>query len=159
MRLVLISLLLLPLAEIAAFVLIGRMIGVLAVLGLTVASGVVGIMLLRIQGADTLRKLTEESRAGRDAGRALVHAALIVVAAFLLIIPGFITDIVGLLLFIPLVRDFVWSIAKPRVVIVRTPSAEFSDGSHPSTHKEKGAGQVIDLEPEDFERRGGGDQA
>lgn len=153
MRLVLMSFLLLPLAEIAGFVMVGRMIGVFPVLVLTIAGVLLGIILLRVQGADTLRKLAEESRAGRDASRPLVHAALIVVAAILLIIPGFITDIFGLLLFLPPVRDFVWSLARPRMVVVRTQRTGYSSHTGPASEPPRTDGKVIDLEPEDY--RGG----
>lgn len=154
MRLPLLFILFLPLAEIAGFVVVGRMIGVLPVLGLVLAGGVIGLFLLRLQGADALRKLTAESRAGRDAGRSLVHAALIVVAAFLLIVPGFISDIFGLLLFVPFVRDFVWSIAKPRVTVFGGGPGFSSRGPDGGPTPDRGrGGQVIDLDPQDFERR------
>lgn len=154
MRLPLLFILFLPLAEIAGFVVVGRMLGVLPVLGLTLGSAVIGLFLLRIQGADALRKLTAESRAGRDAGRSLVHAALIVVAAFLLIIPGFISDIFGLLLFLPFVRDLVWSVAKPRVTVFGGGSGFSSHGPDTGAAPERGrSSQVIDLDPQDFERR------
>ncbi|SMC89278.1 FxsA family protein [Rhizobium sp. RU36D] len=151
MRLVLLSFLLLPLAEIAGFVLVGRLIGVLPVLLLTVAGVFLGIVLLRMQGAETLRKLAAESRAGRDASRPLVHAALIVVAAILLIIPGFLTDILGLLLFLPPVRDFVWSLVRPRIVVVRTERGGFSTGPEQPSEPTRSQGKVIDLEPEDYQ--------
>src|SRR4051812_33672666 len=100
MRPFLIPLLLLgwPLAEITGFVLVGRAIGVWSTLGLVIGSAVLGGILLRSQGTQLLRQISQEGREGRMPGRALVNGAMIVVAGILLLLPGFITDILGLLL-------------------------------------------------------------
>ncbi|TIT49164.1 MAG: membrane protein FxsA, partial [Mesorhizobium sp.] len=91
-------LLALPLLEIAGFVVVGREVGALATVGL-----------VRHQGFGVMARIRAEMAAGHDPSRQLAHGAMIVVAAVLLIIPGFITDIIGLLLFLPPVRDFAWS--------------------------------------------------
>lgn len=147
MRLPLAILLLLPLAEIAAFVVVGKYLGVLATLGLTVLASMAGLVLLRVQGAGVLRRLQTESQKGTHPAREIVHGAMIVIAAFLLIIPGFITDVVGVLLFVPLVRDFAWSLVKPHVTVMR--ESRFSYRSSP-----KGPAAprptVIDLDEEDY---------
>jgi UPF0716 protein FxsA len=70
---------------------------------------------------------------------------MLVFAAFLLIIPGFITDIIGLLLFIPAVRDFGWRCISDRVVVVD--SGERRRG-RPDTSRIKD--RVIELDPEDY---------
>ena len=105
MRLPLVIFLLAPLIEIASFIIVGQAIGVLPTLGLIILSAVVGVALLRFQGAGILRRLQSEAQRGVDPGRELVHAALLVVAAFLLIVPGFFGDIIGILLFLPFIRD------------------------------------------------------
>lgn len=147
MRMPLTILLLLPLAEIAAFVVIGRYVGVLATLGLTVLAAVVGLALLRVQGAGILRRLRTESRSGTDPAREIVHGAMIVIAAFLLIVPGFLTDIVGILLFVPFVRDFAWSLAKPHVTLVHE-----SRFSHRSSSEDRASHRstIIDLDKDDY---------
>ena len=99
-----ILILLLPLAEIAGFVVVGQMVGVWGTLGLVLLSCLAGLILLRLQGLQMLRRLTEEGRDGRVPGDAIVQGAMIVVAAVLLLIPGFITDIIGIALFIPSIR-------------------------------------------------------
>lgn len=147
MRMPLAILLLLPLAEIAAFVVVGRYVGVLATLGLTVLASMAGLVLLRVQGAGVLRRLQTESQNGTDPAREIVHGAMIVIAAFLLIIPGFITDIVGILLFVPFVRDFAWSLMKPHVTVMRE-----SRFSYRSSSKGPAATRatVIDLDEDDY---------
>ncbi|WP_454748160.1 FxsA family protein [Ciceribacter selenitireducens] len=147
MRMPLAILLLLPLAEIAAFVVVGKYLGVLATLGLTVLASMAGLVLLRVQGAGVLRRLQAESQKGTDPARAIVHGAMIVIAAFLLIIPGFITDVVGILLFVPFVRDFAWSLVKPHVTVMRESRFSYRSSSKgPAAQR----ATVIDLDEEDY---------
>ena len=108
----------LPFLEIAGFIVVGSKIGVLATLGLIILSIFLGVFLLRFQGFGLIQRIREETAAGRTPKRELVHGVMLVFAAFLLIIPGFITDIIGLLLFIPAVRDFGWRCISDRVVVV-----------------------------------------
>jgi UPF0716 protein FxsA len=149
--------LLMPLAEIAAFIFVGREVGVGMTLLLVLASAIAGAVLLRIQGLGVLRKIQEASQTATDPGRQLVHGVMIVIAAFLLIIPGFISDIIGLLLFIPAVRDLGWSLIKNRLTIVTTGSmGGFSRGPEPDRGSPRRSGpQVIDLDDDEFSRTDG----
>ena len=108
-------LLALPLAEIASFVIVGREIGVLATIGLVFLSGFMGMFLLRQQGFGVMGRIRAEIEAGRDPGRELAHGLMILLAGILLLIPGFVTDIAGILLFIPPVREFAWRMIRRRV--------------------------------------------
>jgi UPF0716 protein FxsA len=152
--------LLMPIAEIATFIVIGREIGVGMTLLLILASAIAGAVLLRVQGFGVLRKIQQASQTGADPGRQLVHGVMIVIAAFLLIIPGFISDIIGLLLFIPAVRDLGWSFVKNRLTIVTTGMAGgprgFSRGPEPDRGPSRDVGpQVIDLDDDEFSRTDG----
>lgn len=153
MRFSVLMLLLLPFAEIATFVIVGKMIGVLPVLGLTLAAVLAGGFVLRSKGIDTLRRLSTEAREGRDGGRDLVDAAFFVVAGVLLIVPGLLTDAAALLLLVPAVRHFAWRRIQPRVVVARhgfsARSARPSNAAQPEEPPRPG---VIDLDPEDFQR-------
>jgi UPF0716 protein FxsA len=136
-----------PFMEIAGFVVVGSKIGVLATLGLVVLSIFLGLFLLRVQGFGLIQRIRAETAAGRTPGRELVHGFMLVFAAFLLIVPGFITDIIGLLLFIPAVRDIGWRLVKDRIVV--KPGAQRSSRSGSTHMKDK----VIELDPEDFSRK------
>lgn len=138
--LLLICLLALPLLEIAAFVVVGSEIGALATVALTLATSLAGAVLLRVQGSGALRRIRDSLHEGRPPAGALVHAAMIFIAGVLLIAPGFVTDTLGLLLFIPFVRTFAWSLAGARVVVAGTPGA-------PNPY-----GRTIDLESRDYSR-------
>lgn len=138
-------LLALPFLEIAGFIVVGSKIGVLATLALVILSIFLGVFLLRLQGFGLVQKIREETAAGRTPKRELVHGVMLVFAAFLLIIPGFITDIIGLLLFIPAVRDIGWRFISDRVVVVNSGNRRSSRTSR-SQIKDK----VIELDPEDY---------
>ncbi|MGK9053537.1 FxsA family protein [Neorhizobium petrolearium] len=142
-----------PLAEIAGFVLVGRALGLWATLGLVIGTAVLGAVLLRSQGMHILRQISTEGREGRMPARTLIDAAMIVVAGILLLLPGFITDIIGLALFIPFVRDLLWSLIGRRIVVVRSPGSTSYryDGGRPAPEGRK-PGPVVDLDEQDFHR-------
>ncbi|MGN6774460.1 FxsA family protein [Rhizobium sp.] len=145
---------LMPLAEIAGFIVVGKMIGVWATLGLVILSVLLGAALLRIQGIGILQRISAESRNGGDPGREMVHGAMIVVAAFFLMLPGFISDIIGLLLFIPAVRDLAWQVLRKRIVVVGN-SRAFRRGQGPGPGPQgrpNKPGNVVDLDEGDFHR-------
>jgi UPF0716 protein FxsA len=136
--------LILPLLEIAGFVVVGSRIGALATVGLVIASGVLGSVLLRIQGMSALRRAQIEAQAGGAPDREIVHGAMIMLAGLLLIIPGFITDIIGLLLFIPAVRDIAWNAIRSRIIIVGGRGTTAAGGRGGRQTK------VIDLDEQDY---------
>lgn len=149
-----IILLLLPLLEIATFVIVGGAIGVLPTIALVVASAVLGAVLLRISGVGALARAQAELQAGRDPGQHLARAGMVAVAAVLFLIPGFLTDLIGLLLLIPPVRALIWRVLKGRIAVSGR-FASFGDGvstGWPGKPDGKGRGPVIDLDEEDFSR-------
>jgi UPF0716 protein FxsA len=144
--------LLLPLAEIAGFVVVGKMIGLLATLALVILGVVAGMALLRRQGVGILRRMSAEGQNGMVPGKELLKPAMLVIASLLLIIPGFISDIIAILILIPAVRDFAWRYVSKRFVVVGTPGG-FSGGRGPDfrSRQEKDA-KVVDLDEDDFRR-------
>jgi len=94
--------------EIAAFVLVGEAIGVLGTLALTLLGMVAGALLLRWTGVATLLRIKAEVAAGRAPTRALVDGAIGAIAALFLMLPGFLTDLIALLLIIPVTRGTIW---------------------------------------------------
>lgn len=97
-------LILVPIAELALIIKVGGLFGVLPTLALLVGMAVLGTVLLRRQGLAVLRRSQEAMAAGQvPVGSALDGLGLIV-AAILLMTPGFLTDILGLLLLVPWVR-------------------------------------------------------
>ena len=138
----------LPIIEIAVFILVGSKIGVLWTIALVVLSALAGSWLLRIQGFGALNRIRAELDAGRDPGRELAHGAMIMLAAVLLLIPGFVTDVIGLLLFIPPVRDVAWRFLKQRIVVNGSVFSTRFDGFRNHTRDNR----TIDLDAEDYSR-------
>lgn len=102
------------LAEIAGFVLVGKAIGVFGTLGLVVLGMLAGVTLLRRQGVATLRRVQADLAAERTPARPLAEGAVQALAALLLIVPGFLTDLIAIALFIPPVREGLWRAIRRR---------------------------------------------
>lgn len=150
-------LLLVPIVEIAVFILVGDLIGVWPTLGLVVGSAVLGALLLRRQGLSVLTRIRAETAAGRLPGRELVHGVMILAAGILLLTPGLVTDAIGYLLFIPPVRDLAWRFLRRRVTVIGRPGGA---GRRADPASGPGAGRdgrrppdVVDLGGDDFRRR------
>ena len=92
------------LIEIALYVTLGGWLGLGLTLAWVVGTGVVGIGLIRWQGGRIGMDLQRGIQAARDPMSPMAHSALLLVAALLLILPGFLTDALGLVLLIPVVR-------------------------------------------------------
>ncbi|TRL30859.1 FxsA family protein [Rhizobium straminoryzae] len=139
----------LPLAEIAGFVVVGQWLGLWPTLALVILSGLAGTVLLRIQGLDVLRQINAEGRAGRVPGEAIVHGALIVFGSILLVLPGFLTDIAGILLFIPGFRRLIWRMLGERLVVRSSYSARptWDPGTRRGTDQ-----PTLDLDANDYQR-------
>jgi len=100
----LLAFLALPIIEIALFIVVGGWIGLWPTLGLVVLAAISGAAVMRRQGLQTLRRLQAEVDAGGDPAASLVDGALVLVAGALLVLPGFFTDAVALILLVPAAR-------------------------------------------------------
>lgn len=89
---------LVPLLELTLLIKIGGHIGAWNTIALVVITGMLGAALARHQGIKTFAGIRHELQAGRLPGDRLIDALLILVAGALLITPGVITDVAGLLL-------------------------------------------------------------
>lgn len=119
-RLIALSFLALPLLEIAVFILVGRAIGLFPTLALVILAALAGGLLLRQQGLSTLSRLRNNVNAGTIPGRTMFDAMLIGVAAILLVLPGFLSDVLALSLLVPPVRNWLFSALASRVRVVET---------------------------------------
>ncbi|MGH2718427.1 MAG: FxsA family protein [Actinomycetota bacterium] len=100
-------LIILPLAEIASVIWVAHMVGVLSMLGLLVLVSLVGAVLAKHAGLGTWRRFRATLAAGDIPSGEVFDGVLILLAGTLLIVPGFLTDILGLLLLVPAVRSVV----------------------------------------------------
>jgi UPF0716 protein FxsA len=93
-----------PLIEIYVLVQIGQVIGAWWTILLLVLASVIGTWLVRREGGRAWRALTTALRTGRMPHRELADGALILVGGTLMLTPGFVTDVVGVLLVLPVTR-------------------------------------------------------
>ena len=94
-----------PILEIALFIQVGGWLGLWPTLAIVVCTALAGTLLLRTQGVQTLGRLQSSVSEGKNPMDPIAHGALILVAAVLLLTPGFFTDALGLSLLIPPVRQ------------------------------------------------------
>lgn len=93
-----------PILELYVIIQVGQAIGVAPTLALLLADAVLGSLLLRHQGLGAWRRFNEAFAQHRFPGREIADGVLIVIGGTLLLTPGFVTDIFGLLLLIPPTR-------------------------------------------------------
>lgn len=101
-----------PIAELYVIIQVGEAIGVLPTLALLLADAVLGSLLLRHQGRGAWRRFNEALAARRFPGKEVADGVLIVLGGSLLLAPGFLTDIVGVLLLIPPTRAIARSLLR-----------------------------------------------
>lgn len=127
--------------EIAGFIIVGQKIGVFATLVLIILSMVLGLTLLRIEGLSLLNNVQAELKAGRSPTKELANGCIRLIAAILLIIPGFVSDVIALGLFMPFIRDKIWGLIAARYQTqYKETTAPFDDD------------KVINLDQADYKR-------
>jgi UPF0716 protein FxsA len=93
-----------PIAELYVIIQVGQLIGVVPTLVLLLADALLGSWLLKHEGRSAWRRFNEALAARRFPGKEVVDGALIIVGGTLLLTPGFITDVFGLVLLLPPTR-------------------------------------------------------
>jgi UPF0716 protein FxsA len=135
-RWLLTALMLLPLMELAVFVAVAAAIGFGPAFGLILLGSIGGMMLLRHAGGSHISRIRVAMAEGRfSALQADATGGFVLLAGVLLLIPGFITDLVGLGLLVPPLRRAAFALAGLR----RGAAPRAADG-------------VVDLEPEQWRR-------
>ena len=98
-----------PLIEIYLFIKVGSEIGALNTILLILTTAIIGIWYARYEGFNTLRSGMSQLVKNEIPLYEIVSGAAIAFAAFLLILPGFATDIIGILLVFPITRKIILS--------------------------------------------------
>lgn len=96
--------------EIYVFVEVGDEIGALNTVLLTIVTAIAGMALLRYQGLSVIMQAQERLNAGQSPVHEILSGVLLALAGLFLLIPGFVTDTAGFLLFMPPLRDFLASL-------------------------------------------------
>lgn len=137
----LLPLLIFPFLELWLMIVIGDEVGALAVILWLVAMIVVGVNLLRYLGAASMLKVAQNARTGELPGVAIAEGLFKAIGAILLIIPGFITDFLALICFIPWFRRL---LIKRWVAKMTIRAAGFASQQSPFSRDPYGAGNVYD---------------
>lgn len=105
-----------PLAELYVIVKVGEAIGVLPTLAILIADSILGTVLLRSQGRSAWRRFQLALEQSRVPHREVFDGAMVILGGALLLTPGFITDVFGIILLLPPTRAVVWQLAKRFVI-------------------------------------------
>ena len=105
MFLLILVFILVPIAELYVILRVGDAIGWAPTLALLVADSLLGAWLMRSQGRSVWRRFQATMEAGRIPHREVFDGVLVIFGAAFLITPGFITDILGVLLLLPPTRS------------------------------------------------------
>ncbi len=121
-----------PIVELYVIIQIGSLIGVWPTIALLLADALLGSLLLRHQGRGAWRRFNAAIAERRFPGREVADGLLIAVGATLLLTPGFLTDIVGLIFLVPptraIVRRLMRGYVSRRFVVVGMPGSTGSAG-------------------------------
>ena len=115
MNSILLVIILIPVVEIYLFIKIGSEIGAITTILLVFATAIIGVYYAKYEGLNTLRSGFIQLSKNQTPAYEVVSGAAIAIAAVLLIIPGFATDIFGFLLIFPLSRKFIFSKFKNKI--------------------------------------------
>ena len=96
-----------PIVELYVIIQLGQAIGLLPTIALLILDSILGAALMRSQGRATWRRFNRALAEGRVPGREVMDGALVIFGGALLLTPGFLSDILGLILLLPPTRAIV----------------------------------------------------
>lgn len=149
-----------PLAEILVIVEVAQRTGIIETIALLLIVSILGAWLVKSEGMGVIRKIQFQLIQGQIPNKELLDGGLILIAGVLMLTPGFITDVVGLLLLFPLTRPIIRRLFFKR--IVNQPFSAMGSESKRSTFNftggssfgmENGDIEIVDLRREDDDPR------
>ena len=124
------TIILIPAIEIYLLIKIGSQIGAITTILLIFTTAVVGVYYAKYEGLNTLRSGFNQLKRNEAPTYEMLSGAAIAFAALLLIIPGFVTDLLGFLLIFPLTRKFIFNSLFKKFNTVNTRKNDFIDGEY-----------------------------
>lgn len=118
--------------EISIFIKVSAVLGVAITLLLVVFTSCVGVSLVRNQGMKTFMQMQQKLAAGESPAAEMVKSVSLVLSGFLLLVPGFFTDFLGLLLLLPPVQKSLTLKLMPHLFVFR-PSGQSGGASNGNT--------------------------
>ena len=138
-----------PIAELAVIIQVGQAIGVWWTIGLLIADSLLGSWLMRHQGRASWRRFNEAVAGGRVPTREVLDGALVIFGGALLLTPGFLTDILGLVLLVPPTRAIVRAMLARRLTVRMVAAANRPRAPHAYDVE----GTAVDVDPDRIEHR------
>ena len=130
MNSILLSIILVPIIEIYLLIKIGSQIGAMTTILLIFTTAIVGIYYARYEGLNTLKSGFIQLSKNEPPAYEVLSGAAIAFAALLLIIPGFVTDVIGFLLIFPLSRKTIFNIFKRKIKFKKKQNNNFIEGDY-----------------------------
>tara|TARA_Y100001935_G_scaffold248389_1_gene245492 strand:+ start:32 stop:415 length:384 start_codon:yes stop_codon:yes gene_type:complete len=109
--------LLVPIVEIYLFIKIGSQIGAFNTISLILITAVIGLYYAKYEGLNTLRSAVSQLVKNELPIYEIISGAALAFAAFLMILPGFLTDFIGLLIIFPWTRKLLFKKFKKKKLI------------------------------------------
>ena len=128
MNSILLFLIFIPATEIYLFIKIGSHIGAITTILLIFTTAVVGIYYAKHEGLNTLKSGFAQLKRNEPPTFEIISGAAIAFAALLLILPGFVTDVIGFLIIFPISRKFIFNIFVKKMNKKKTNKNNFIDG-------------------------------
>lgn len=116
-----------PLLEIAVLIQVGQAIGFLPTLALLVLSAALGLMVIRAQGLAMVGRMFDALGQGRFVFASVLDSYAMIAAGCLLIVPGFISDALGIMLLVPALRRHILGALLPGLAGRRPEQSRPSD--------------------------------
>lgn len=143
---------LIPVVELSVLIRVGEVLGSWNTVALVILTAVVGVSLVRSQGLSTLMSVQKKLAVGEAPGQEIVEGMMLAMAGILLLIPGFVTDLIGLILLTPITRAPLARYFYQRMQLKVVTGAQFRAGANPfePPHQRGQGGDVFEGE---FERK------
>lgn len=139
--LLVLAFLVVPIVEIYVLIQVGHVIGALPTILLLIADSIFGGWLIKHEGARAWEALRQALAGGHMPHRELADGALVVLGGALMLSPGFVTDVFGILLIVPVTRPFfrrvLGAALRRRLVVAPSTSAR------PTSTRPGGTGPVV----------------
>ncbi|ACA88412.1 FxsA family protein [Shewanella woodyi] len=148
---------LVPVVELNVLIKVGESLGSWTTVGLVFFTAIVGVSLVRSQGISTLMQVQQKLARGEAPGQEIVEGMMLAVAGLLLLIPGFVTDFIGLVLLTPFTRIPVAGFLYKRMQVKVAANGGFQGGFGPGGFSRGGSPFGNDPFKRDSQNPEGGD--
>ena len=128
MNSIILAIIVIPILEIYLLIKIGSQIGAITTILLIFTTAIIGIYYAKYEGLNTLRSGFSQLSRNETPAYEVISGAAIAFAAMLLIIPGFLTDLVGFLLIFPISRKIIFENFTKKFKNKKTVKNNFIDG-------------------------------